>query len=56
MRGRSINHLYLLLTTVLTGAYPEPVNDPLELARRLAPVMKALSDENRLAILLAVAQ
>lgn len=32
------------------------VNDPIELARRLAPVMKALSDENRLAILLAVAQ
>ena len=32
------------------------MNDPLELARRLAPVMKALSDENRLAILLAVAQ
>lgn len=30
--------------------------DPIELARRLAPVMKALSDENRLAILLAVAQ
>ena len=28
----------------------------MELARRLAPVMKALSDENRLAILLAVAQ
>ena len=32
------------------------MNDPMELARRLAPVMKALSDENRLAILLAVAQ
>jgi len=32
------------------------VKDPIELARRLAPVMKALSDENRLAILLAVAQ
>ena len=32
------------------------MTDPIELARRLAPVMKALSDENRLAILLAVAQ
>ncbi|HEY5248649.1 MAG TPA: metalloregulator ArsR/SmtB family transcription factor [Dermatophilaceae bacterium] len=32
------------------------MNDVLELARRLAPVMKALSDENRLVILLAVAQ
>ena len=56
MGGRSMNHLYLLLTPVLTGIYVEPVNDPLELARHLAPVMKALSDENRLAILLAVAQ
>jgi DNA-binding transcriptional ArsR family regulator len=46
----------MLLTTVLTGAYIDLVNDPTELARRLAPVMKALSDENRLAILLAVAQ
>lgn len=36
--------------------YAERVSDPLELARRLAPVMKALSDENRLAILLAIAQ
>jgi DNA-binding transcriptional ArsR family regulator len=36
--------------------YSGRVNEPLELARRLAPVMKALSDENRLAILLAVAQ
>jgi DNA-binding transcriptional ArsR family regulator len=32
------------------------VSDPIELARRLAPVMKALSDENRLAILLAIAE
>jgi DNA-binding transcriptional ArsR family regulator len=32
------------------------MTEPRELARRLAPVMKALSDENRLAILLAVAQ
>jgi DNA-binding transcriptional ArsR family regulator len=32
------------------------MSNPMELARRLAPVMKALSDENRLAILLAVAQ
>ena len=32
------------------------MNDPIALARRLAPVMKALSDENRLAILLAVAE
>ena len=32
------------------------MSDPIELARRLAPVMKALSDENRLAILLAIAQ
>jgi DNA-binding transcriptional ArsR family regulator len=32
------------------------MSDPLELARRLAPVMKALSDENRLAILLAIAE
>ena len=32
------------------------VSDPLERARRLAPVMKALADENRLAILLAVAE
>ena len=46
----------MLLTTVVTGAYIDCVNDPIELARRLAPVMKALSDENRLAILLAVAQ
>jgi DNA-binding transcriptional ArsR family regulator len=28
---------------------------PIELARRLAPVLKALSDEKRLAILLAIA-
>ena len=41
---------------MLIGAYGEEVNDPLGLARRLAPVMKALSDKNRLAILLAVAQ
>ena len=40
----------------MTGFYAERVNEPLELAQRLAPVMKALSDENRLAILLAVAQ
>lgn len=39
----------------MIGAYSGLVNDPIELARRLAPVMKALSDENRLAILLAVA-
>lgn len=32
------------------------MSDPLEQARRLAPVMKALADENRLAILLAVAE
>ena len=32
------------------------MSDPIELARRLAPVMKALSDENRLAILLAIAE
>jgi len=32
------------------------VSDPIELARRLAPVMKALSDENRLAIVLAIAE
>jgi DNA-binding transcriptional ArsR family regulator len=44
------------LTTVIVGIYRDLVNDPIELARRLAPVMKALSDENRLAILLAVAQ
>jgi len=49
-------HQYPLLTTVTTGTYADPVNDPIELARHLAPVMKALSDENRLAILLAVAQ
>jgi len=41
---------------MLIGVYGEEVNDPLELARRLAPVMKALSDKNRLAILLAVAE
>jgi len=52
----SLIHQRPLLTTVLTGVYRQPVNDPIELARRLAPVMKALSDENRLAILLAVAQ
>jgi DNA-binding transcriptional ArsR family regulator len=40
----------------VAGVYRDPVNDPIELARRLAPVMKALSDENRLAILLAIAQ
>ena len=44
------------MTTVIVGTYRDLVNDPIELARRLAPVMKALSDENRLAILLAVAQ
>ena len=55
-RYGSIKHQCMLLTTVLTGAYIDRVNDPTELARRLAPVMKALSDENRLAILLAVAQ
>jgi DNA-binding transcriptional ArsR family regulator len=44
------------LTAVIVGIYGDLVNDPIELARRLAPVMKALSDENRLAILLAVAQ
>jgi DNA-binding transcriptional ArsR family regulator len=32
------------------------MDDPIALARHLAPVMKALSDENRLAILLAVAE
>ena len=32
------------------------MSDPIELARRLAPVMKALSDENRLAIVLAIAE
>jgi DNA-binding transcriptional ArsR family regulator len=53
---RYIKHQCVLLTTVMTGAYIHRVNDPIELARRLAPVMKALSDENRLAILLAVAQ
>jgi DNA-binding transcriptional ArsR family regulator len=50
------NHQPLLLTAVVAGVYRDPVNDPIELARRLAPVMKALSDENRLAILLAIAQ
>ncbi|MEI6621573.1 MAG: metalloregulator ArsR/SmtB family transcription factor [Actinomycetes bacterium] len=30
------------------------MNNPAELAHRIAPVMKALSDENRLAILLAI--
>jgi DNA-binding transcriptional ArsR family regulator len=43
------------LTAVFIGVYGKEVTDPIELARRLAPVMKALSDENRLAILLAVA-
>jgi DNA-binding transcriptional ArsR family regulator len=32
------------------------MSDHVELARRLAPVMKALSDKNRLAILLAIAE
>jgi len=56
--GREVerNNQHLLLTTAKTGEDCERVNDPIELARRLAPVMKALSDENRLAILLAVAQ
>ncbi len=32
------------------------LGDPVQVARRLAPVLKALSDENRLAIMLAIAQ
>jgi DNA-binding transcriptional ArsR family regulator len=40
----------------MTGEYGVVMSDPLELARRLAPVLKALSDENRLAILLAIAE
>ena len=32
------------------------MDDHLETARRLAPVLKALADENRLAILLAIAE
>ena len=39
----------------MTGIYREPMNEPLELARRLAPVMKALSDETRRAGLLTIA-
>ena len=32
------------------------LGDPVQVARRLAPVLKALADENRLAIMLAIAQ
>jgi DNA-binding transcriptional ArsR family regulator len=32
------------------------LGDPVQAARRLAPVLKALADENRLAIMLAIAQ
>ncbi len=38
-----------------TDIAPQPSDLARDLARRLAPVLKALADENRLAILLAIA-